>query len=133
MLVSYLPRASPDSLGGSTSDSESRRAIRRWGIIIWLIPSIFYLISQNISTVFCNSPPFFKGGDKGVDLYKNGKILPMQTFKALSQQLKLTPEQESAIESYCAQMVVELLESIKQDNVQNFDETISSINPKSSG
>jgi hypothetical protein len=55
----------------------------------------------------------------------------MQTFKALSQQLKLTPEQESAIEAYCSQMVVELLESIKLDNVQNFDETINSINPKS--
>ena len=54
----------------------------------------------------------------------------MQTFKALSQQLKLTPEQEKAIESYCSEMVVELLESIKQDNVTNFDETISSINPK---
>lgn len=55
----------------------------------------------------------------------------MQTFKALSQQLKLTPEQETAVEAFFSQMVVELLESIKQDNVQNFDETISSINPKS--
>ena len=56
----------------------------------------------------------------------------MQTFKALSTQLKLTKEQEAAIEAYCSEMVVELLESIKQDNVQNFDETISNISPKSS-
>jgi len=55
----------------------------------------------------------------------------MQTFKALSQQLKLTPEQASAVEIYFSQLVVELLESIKQDNIQNFDETISSINSKS--
>jgi hypothetical protein len=54
----------------------------------------------------------------------------MQTFNELSKELKLTPEQSAAIEAYCSEMVVELLESIKQDNVQNFDETISSINPK---
>jgi hypothetical protein len=54
----------------------------------------------------------------------------MQTFKALSLQLKLTKDQEATIETYFSQMVVELLESIKQDNVQNFDETINSINPK---
>ena len=59
------------------------------------------------------------------------KISRMQTFKALSQQLKLTQEQETAIEAYCSEMVVELLESIKQDNVANFDETINSINLKS--
>lgn len=51
----------------------------------------------------------------------------MQTIDQLCQQLKLTPEQKLAIESYCSQLVMELLESIKQDNVQNFDETISSI------
>lgn len=51
----------------------------------------------------------------------------MQTIDQLCQQLKLTPEQRIAVESYFSQLVVELLESIKQDNVQNFDETISSI------
>ncbi|MBI2464949.1 hypothetical protein HYV64_02290 [Candidatus Shapirobacteria bacterium] len=51
----------------------------------------------------------------------------MQTIDELCQQLKLTPEQKLAIEAYCSQLVVELLESIKQDNVQNFDETISTI------
>jgi len=54
----------------------------------------------------------------------------MQTFNELSQRLKLTPEQSIAVEAYFSQMVVELLESIKQDNVQNFDETIDSINSK---
>ena len=54
----------------------------------------------------------------------------MQTFDELSKQLKLTVEQRNAIEAYFSQMVVELLESIKQDNLQNFDETINSINPK---
>ncbi|MFA5895018.1 MAG: hypothetical protein WC851_04540 [Candidatus Shapirobacteria bacterium] len=51
----------------------------------------------------------------------------MQTIDELCTQLKLTPEQKIAVEAYCSQLVVELLESIKQDNVQNFDETISSI------
>lgn len=54
----------------------------------------------------------------------------MQTFNELSQQLKLTPAQSQAIEAYFAQVIIELLESIKQDNIQNFDETISSINPR---
>jgi hypothetical protein len=54
----------------------------------------------------------------------------MQTFIELCDQLKLTPEQKSAMETYISQLVVELLESIKQDNVQNFDETISSISAK---
>jgi hypothetical protein len=52
----------------------------------------------------------------------------MQTIDELSQQLGLSPEQKSAVEKYCSQLVIELLESIKQDNVQNFDETISTIN-----
>ncbi len=54
----------------------------------------------------------------------------MQTFNELSKQLKLTPEQSNAIEAYFSELVVELLESIKQDNLQNFDETINSITPK---
>jgi hypothetical protein len=54
----------------------------------------------------------------------------MQTFNELCLQLKLTPDQRSVMEAYISQLVVELLESIKQDNVQNFDETISSISDK---
>jgi hypothetical protein len=52
----------------------------------------------------------------------------MQTFDQLAKQLNLTPEQRTAIEAYCNELAVELLESIKQDNVVNFDETIKSLN-----
>ena len=51
----------------------------------------------------------------------------MQTFNQLCDEIKLNPSQKSAVENYISLLVVELLESIKQDNVQNFDETISSI------
>ena len=51
----------------------------------------------------------------------------MQTIQQLSDQLKLTPDQKIGVETYCSQLALELLESIKQDNVQNFDETISTI------
>lgn len=51
----------------------------------------------------------------------------MQTIAELSKQIKLSSDQQKAIEAYCSQLAVELLESIKQDNVQNFDETISQI------
>ncbi len=51
----------------------------------------------------------------------------MQTFNELCDELKLTPIQKSKIENYISLLVVELLESIKQDNLQNFDETINSI------
>jgi hypothetical protein len=56
---------------------------------------------------------------------------PMKTFDEISAELKLTPEQKTAVEAYFNQLIVELLESIKQDNNQNFDETISSISLKS--
>lgn len=51
----------------------------------------------------------------------------MQTFNQFCEQQKLTPDQKIAFENYIGELVIELLESIKQDNVQNFDETISSI------
>lgn len=52
----------------------------------------------------------------------------MQTIAQLSKQIKLTPDQQKAIEAYCSELAVELLESIKEDNVQNFDETINTLN-----
>lgn len=55
----------------------------------------------------------------------------MKTFDELSAELNLNQEQQQAIETYFNQLIVELLESIKQDNNQNFDETISSISQKS--
>jgi len=51
----------------------------------------------------------------------------MKTIKQLSTELKLTPEQEKGIETYCSELAIELLKSIKEDNVQNFDETITSL------
>lgn len=52
----------------------------------------------------------------------------MQTLNELADQIKLSDDQKKAITVYLNQIVVELLESIKQDNIQNFDETIKSIN-----
>ncbi len=51
----------------------------------------------------------------------------MQTLDQLITDLKLSPEQAQTIKKYFGQLTVELLESLKQDNLQNFEETISSI------
>ena len=51
----------------------------------------------------------------------------MQTIDQLSQELKLAPEQIEGIKSYINGLLVELLESIKQDHIRNFDETINNL------
>lgn len=51
----------------------------------------------------------------------------MQTLNELAKGLKLSPEQQKEIESYFNGLIVELLESLKQDNLKNFDETISQL------
>lgn len=51
----------------------------------------------------------------------------MQTLQQLITQLKLTPEQSAVVKKYFEELTVELLESLKLDNLQNFEETISSI------
>jgi hypothetical protein len=51
----------------------------------------------------------------------------MQSIDELITELKLNPEQSVAVKKYFEDLVVELLESLKQDNLQNFEETISSI------
>ncbi|MFA6007343.1 MAG: hypothetical protein WC784_01705 [Candidatus Shapirobacteria bacterium] len=51
----------------------------------------------------------------------------MQTIDQLITELKLTPEQSTVVKKYFEDLIVELLESLKQDNLQNFEETISSI------
>ena len=51
----------------------------------------------------------------------------MQTIDELSTELNLTTDQVQKIQSYINQLVVELLQSIKEDNDRNFDETISSL------
>lgn len=51
----------------------------------------------------------------------------MQTIEELTQQLKLTPEQIDGVKNYINSLLVELLESIKQDHIKNFDETINNL------
>lgn len=51
----------------------------------------------------------------------------MQTIDQLIQELKLTPEQAKEIKQYINSLLVELLESIKQDHINNFDETINNL------
>lgn len=49
----------------------------------------------------------------------------MQTFDELVKELKLNPEQSQKIQQYLNELIVELLESVKEDIVKNTDETIS--------
>lgn len=51
----------------------------------------------------------------------------MQTIEELSTELKLTPDQTKAIETYINGLLIELLESIKQDHIKNFEETIDNL------
>ena len=51
----------------------------------------------------------------------------MKTIEELIAELKLSPEQSDIVKNYFEELVIELLESLKQDNLQNFEETISSI------
>jgi len=51
----------------------------------------------------------------------------MQTIEQLIEQLKLTPEQSEGVKDYINGLLVELLESIKQDHIKNFDETINNL------
>lgn len=51
----------------------------------------------------------------------------MQTIEELSKELKLTSDQSKAIEIYINGLLIELLESIKQDHIKNFEETIENL------
>jgi hypothetical protein len=51
----------------------------------------------------------------------------MQTLEQLIQELKLTSEQSEGVKDYINGLLVELLESIKQDHIKNFDETINNL------
>jgi len=51
----------------------------------------------------------------------------MQTIEELTQDLKLNSEQSQAIENYINSLLIELLESIKQDHIKNFEETIENL------
>ncbi len=67
---------------------------------------------------------------KGIDKALLPSILyniAMKTIEELIKELKLNPEQSLVVKNYFEDLVIELLESLKQDNLQNFEETISSI------
>lgn len=51
----------------------------------------------------------------------------MKTIDELIAGLKLDPQQSQTVKTYFEDLVVELLESLKQDNLQNFEDTINSI------
>jgi hypothetical protein len=51
----------------------------------------------------------------------------MQTIEEISQELKLTPEQSVSVQNYINGLLIELLESIKQDHIKNFEETIDNL------
>ena len=51
----------------------------------------------------------------------------MQTLNELITTLNLTLEQSEIVKKYFEELTIELLESLKLDNLQNFEETISSI------
>ncbi|MDD3999243.1 MAG: hypothetical protein PHR98_04060, partial [Candidatus Shapirobacteria bacterium] len=53
--------------------------------------------------------------------------IAMKTIEELITELKLNPEQSQIVKNYFEDLVIELLESLKEDNLQNFEETISSI------
>lgn len=51
----------------------------------------------------------------------------MQTIEELIKELNLTPEQAVKIQSFINSLLVDLLESIKQDHISNFEETINKL------
>lgn len=51
----------------------------------------------------------------------------MQTIKQLAENLGLDAAKTAILENYLGTLVVELLENLKQDNLQNFDDTIKSL------
>jgi hypothetical protein len=54
-------------------------------------------------------------------------ISVMQTIQDFGHTLGLSEEQKLKLEEYITQLVAELLESIKEDNIKNFDETIKNL------
>ena len=51
----------------------------------------------------------------------------MKTIDEICRELKLTPEQSTGIKDYMIDLVIDLLESLKEDNLKNFDETIENL------
>ena len=55
----------------------------------------------------------------------------MQTFDELVKLAGLDPKQTPLVRQFVHDLVVELLESLKEENLRNFDETIASLPPDS--
>jgi len=51
----------------------------------------------------------------------------MKTIEELIKEEKLNPKQAQAVKDYINQLLIDLLESIKQDHIKNFDETINNL------
>ena len=51
----------------------------------------------------------------------------MQTIDQLCSELKLNQSQADTLKVYLGQLIVDLLESIRDDNIKNFNETIDSL------
>ncbi len=51
----------------------------------------------------------------------------MQTIDELCTDLKLDQNQVDTLKAYITELIVDLLESIREDNLKNFDETIESL------
>lgn len=51
----------------------------------------------------------------------------MKTIDTICQELKLNPQQSNGIKQYTIDLVIDLLQSLKEDNLKNFDETIEKL------
>jgi len=51
----------------------------------------------------------------------------MQTIEELIKENNLTSQQADSIKTYINGLLIELLESIKQDHIKNFEETIDNL------
>lgn len=51
----------------------------------------------------------------------------MQTFDELVAELKLTREQSVKIQQYLNELVIELIEGVKEDIIKNAEDTISNL------
>jgi hypothetical protein len=51
----------------------------------------------------------------------------MKTIEELTAELKLNEDQVVGVKEYINNLLIELLESIKEDHIRNFDETINNL------
>lgn len=55
----------------------------------------------------------------------------MQTIDQFCTQLGLNEQQSAKVAQYVSELAIELLQSIKEDNIRNFDETIDNLKSSS--